>query len=382
MISDRVVVFSYLDVNVSAIVSNVGIVIIDTNRSPKIMEKIKKEIENIFGRNDFIYVINTHGHWDHCSGNQLYDNAKIIGHKNCVEYISHNTTDSPLNIWLLEQRISKMRYELTIQRESAANLTEKRSNIIGWDLVIQDLKNDFIRTPPTITFSDSLILNVGDLTLKMIYCGNAHTNNDIFIYIPEEKLVFTSDMFTTESRFGFSINKLVDAQRIISSMETIIQDKNGVEYIIPGHGELFPGNVFEKLKNLLIKKYNKIRDEESAVKFLENTLEEFEPDSALKKYVELNKLKRTGRYYWSEDEFNILGRRYMAMGMIDKAIVVFTIEVESFPKSALAYDNLGEAYLRNGEKKLAKENYKKSLVIYPDNKNAQRILKFLSGKYN
>ncbi len=184
-ISDRVVVFSCLDVNVSAIASRKGIIIIDTNRSPSIMKEIRKEIENIFGRNDLIYIINTHGHWDHCSGNQVFNKANIIGHKNCVEYVSHNNSNSPMNIWYLKRRISKMRKEVTHPDRSEDDLIEMKADIIGWNLVMQDIENEFIPTPPTTTFGDSLTLDLGDLTIRMYHCGNAHTNNDIIIYIPK-----------------------------------------------------------------------------------------------------------------------------------------------------------------------------------------------------
>lgn len=376
-ISDRVVVFSCLDVNVSAIVSRKGIIIIDTNRSPGIMKEIKEEIENIFGRNDIINIINTHGHWDHCSGNQVFNEVNIIGHKNCVEHINHNKSNSPINIWSLNRRISRMEKDVTNPDRNEAELTEIKSNITGWNLVKQDLINKYRPTPPTTTFLDSLTLDLGDLTLRMIYCGNAHTNNDIFIFIPEEKLVFTGDMFISENRFGFSINKLVDVQRIITSMDIITNELNEIEFIIPGHGELFSGNAWDELKKILIKKNNKISNKKSVVKYLEDMLNEYEPPVTLKKYFLPKSLNKDSNYYWLEDEFNVLGRRYMAMGMIDRAILVFKMEVESFPKSALSYDNLGEAYLVKEELKLAIENYEKSLMIYSDNKNAQDKLEYL-----
>jgi glyoxylase-like metal-dependent hydrolase (beta-lactamase superfamily II) len=381
-ISDRVIVFSCLDVNVTAIASGEGIIIIDTNRSPGIMEKIKSEVENIFSRDDFIYVINTHGHGDHCSGNQVFEKTKIVGHDNCRKYVSSSNNYIHINIWSLQDRISKMEKEFSVLEKDDGDFKEMRATILGWNLVLQDLKNEYIPAPPNLIFDDSLTLNLGDLTIKMIYCGEAHTNNDIFIYIPEEKIVFTGDMFITESQFGFAINKMVDVKKIISSMERIIKDVNGLEYVIPGHGNLFPGDSFNKLKQSLIEKQNKIRKEESVCKILEDFLEKFEPTLALRNFSKLKAQNQSDRYYWLEDEFNILGRRYMAIGMVDKAICVFTLEVESFPTSALAYDNLGEAYLKNGEIKNSIENYEKSLAIYPDNKNAQKMLNFLRDKNN
>jgi Tfp pilus assembly protein PilF len=44
---------------------------------------------------------------------------------------------------------------------------------------------------------------------------------------------------------------------------------------------------------------------------------------------------------------------------------------------ANVYDSLGEAYLKQGEKALAVENYKKSLDLNPQNENARDVLKKL-----
>jgi cyclase len=381
-ISNKAAVFSCLDVNVSAVVSGKGIIIIDTNRSPGIMKKILEKIEDMFGRNDVIYIINTHGHWDHSAGNQVFDKAEIVGHKNCGKYIMHNMTNSPLNIWLLEKRISRMKKEVSLPGKSEDESTEIKDEIAGWNLILKDMKNGFVPTPPTITFSDSLTLDAGDLTIKMIYCGNAHTNNDIFIYIPEEKLIFTGDMFNTESRFGFPINKLVDIPGIISSMDKIISDLKEIKFVIPGHGDVFPGSAFNRLRQLLKKRFNEIKEGESGVKLLETRLEEADPNLTLEKYSSLYNINTDSHYYWSEDEFNILGRRYTAMGMYDKAIIVFTLDARSFPNSALAYDNLGEAYLKNGSLQAAIENYKKSISIFPNNTHAKEILEFLRNNGN
>jgi len=48
-----------------------------------------------------------------------------------------------------------------------------------------------------------------------------------------------------------------------------------------------------------------------------------------------------------------------------------------YPDSGNAYDSLGEAYMKSGQKALAIESYKKSLEKDPGNENAKRKLKEL-----
>jgi len=72
----------------------------------------------------------------------------------------------------------------------------------------------------------------------------------------------------------------------------------------------------------------------------------------------------------------------MLYGMKDvkKAIAFFEYNISNFPKSANAYDSLGEAYVVKGDKAQAIKNYKKSLKLDPNNQNAARLIRELNEK--
>ena len=82
-ISDRVLLAYWVGTgrcNITAIQSEKGLVVVDTEMSPRIMAPIKDRIEKEFGRSDWAYVINTHAHIHHASGNSLFKDAVIVGH--------------------------------------------------------------------------------------------------------------------------------------------------------------------------------------------------------------------------------------------------------------------------------------------------------------
>jgi TolA-binding protein len=56
------------------------------------------------------------------------------------------------------------------------------------------------------------------------------------------------------------------------------------------------------------------------------------------------------------------------------AIEIFRLNVEQFPQDANVYDSLGEAFLKQGDKAHAIENYRKSLDLNPHNDNAREVL--------
>lgn len=75
-----------------------------------------------------------------------------------------------------------------------------------------------------------------------------------------------------------------------------------------------------------------------------------------------------------EDHLNDTGYQFLWVNKTPEALELFKINVRLNPNSWNVYDSLGEAYALAGDKKLAIENYEKSLALKPDNKNGQRAL--------
>jgi CubicO group peptidase (beta-lactamase class C family) len=81
----------------------------------------------------------------------------------------------------------------------------------------------------------------------------------------------------------------------------------------------------------------------------------------------------------SEDSINSTGYQLLAAKKLADSIRIFQLNVELHPQSWNAYDSLGEAYMNNGDKDLAIQNYKKSLELNPDNNNGKDMLKKLES---
>jgi hypothetical protein len=82
----------------------------------------------------------------------------------------------------------------------------------------------------------------------------------------------------------------------------------------------------------------------------------------------------------TEAEVNSLGYRLLAAGEPRRAIEVFRLNLESYPRSANVWDSLGEAYLKAGDRAHAMESYRRSLELNPKNDGARRVLDELGGK--
>jgi acetyl esterase/lipase len=82
---------------------------------------------------------------------------------------------------------------------------------------------------------------------------------------------------------------------------------------------------------------------------------------------------------FQEATLNSLGYRLIQKGRVREAIEVFKLNTEAYPQSFNTYDSLGEAYMLNGDKELAIENYRRSLELNPKNTNAAPMLERLGA---
>ena len=99
----------------------------------------------------------------------------------------------------------------------------------------------------------------------------------------------------------------------------------------------------------------------------------------LLKYHNLND-KFTATEIIPEHSMNAIGYSLLQKKQVQAAITIFKLNAEIYPDSWNVYDSLGEAFMKNGDKKLAIKNHSKSLELNPQNENAVEMLKNLSEK--
>ena len=100
------------------------------------------------------------------------------------------------------------------------------------------------------------------------------------------------------------------------------------------------------------------------------------PQAAMDEYHYL-RANAASQYKFDEDTLIRLGYHVLMQGKTTDAIQVFKLEVKDYPRFWNAYDSLGEAYMKAGQKELAIENYNKSLELNPKNDNGVEMLKKL-----
>ena len=138
-------------------------------------------------------------------------------------------------------------------------------------------------------------------------------------------------------------------------------------------------NLSEMSRNLIKILYDQPYElpQRSLANYLMEKIYEKGLDAAMKDF---EKLKASKEYILRENELNAVGYQFMGTGKLKEAIAVFKLNVDEFPESSNVYDSLGEAYMNDGNKQLAIENYKKSVSMDPKNENGKEMLKKLQNQ--
>lgn len=89
---------------------------------------------------------------------------------------------------------------------------------------------------------------------------------------------------------------------------------------------------------------------------------------------------RVPELQFAEQELNQWGYDLMAAGRTKPAVHILELESELYPNSGNAYDSLGEAYAKDGDKSRAIAAYHHSLLLTPSNANAIAQLKVLGAR--
>lgn len=96
--------------------------------------------------------------------------------------------------------------------------------------------------------------------------------------------------------------------------------------------------------------------------------------------IAANLKKKDANFQLLEADLNAWGYQLLAEGKASETLSIFNLTVGLYPKSGNAYDSLAEVQELKGDQINALKNYKHSLELDPENKNAAKQIKKLEGR--
>jgi glyoxylase-like metal-dependent hydrolase (beta-lactamase superfamily II) len=249
-ISDRVLIITAgkLDNNMIVLNSKNGLIIIDTFMSPSIAAAARDFVIREFGTNDVKYVVNTHGHWDHFQGNQIFKEATIIGQASIIDDMHNSEEGRKQSLPQIHGRITQMEQELAGFKGESAEADRLRVSLRQMHRLYTDLTMNYEFTPPSLVFEEELKLRLDDMTLRLLAFGGAHTRSDILIHIPEEKMLLVGDVFGKGWLPSFVWSGDEDYPKWHAKLKAVLSDSLTIDHVVPSHGEMM---TLEELKTYM-----------------------------------------------------------------------------------------------------------------------------------
>lgn len=284
--------------NAGVAVLDQSVLVFDTHFTPEAGESLLAAIRSVTPKS-VRYVVNSHWHADHTHGNQVFAGAQIISSANARRDMLQNDLPS-LNrsVRIAQTQIEKLR-QAASKEPDIGQRQKMREQIKTREEYLQTMTRLKI-TVPVITLDENTAIHDGKQEARILFLGAGHTNGDIVLFLPAQKVVFAGDLF-----FNTAIPNVQDAS-ILEWMKTL----NGLlkldaDTFVPGHGPIGSKKdveaflrYLEELKSLVYPAVERgdsleqaTRDLQLPAKYSSYQFQNFFPSNVQKMYTELKALQ-------------------------------------------------------------------------------------------
>jgi glyoxylase-like metal-dependent hydrolase (beta-lactamase superfamily II) len=183
-------VFSSGTFNSGVIVTSEGVIVLDALNSEAVARGEREAIANMI-RQPIRALVSSTFHNNYTKGNLAYADVWKIGHENY-------RTDL----------LALMQLEKVPADEQKARL-------------------------PNQTFRDRVTLHLGGKEIQILYVGRGHTRGDSIIYVPQDRIVYLSELFFADQFLYIDDGYGLDWLKALDAVESL-----GAEIFVPAHGPI------------------------------------------------------------------------------------------------------------------------------------------------
>jgi cyclase len=192
------------DSNSGIILTDEGVVIIDTGQNPVESRDIMATVKKLTSM-PVRLVIDSEPHADHTTGHFVFSPpALVVAAAGGGESMRGADRAAP-------DRIQRM----------AATSPEMKTALEGYKFI-----------PPHIEYNEKMTFNIGGKTIELHYMPRVHSESDNYIWLPKERVVFSASAFVNNQinilRPFVTIPDILAAGKTIRALNP--------EHVVPGHG--------------------------------------------------------------------------------------------------------------------------------------------------
>jgi glyoxylase-like metal-dependent hydrolase (beta-lactamase superfamily II) len=247
--------------NSPVIVNDDEAMVVDSEITPAAARALVADLKAITSK-PVGYIVDSHYHYDHAFGNQVFAPAiPVIGHDNArrrllgefgnvmEQYTYLNSVQPvPARLESLKQRIAE---EKDPQQKAA--LERQVANSRAYLEQVKEIKV----TPPNLTIDKKMSLFRGGREIQILYLGRGHTDTDVVVLLPKERIVCTGDLM--ESQISYMGDSF--PEEWIATLDRL--KALDFDTVMPGHGVVFKGkskiDAFQKYLRDVITQVNASR---------------------------------------------------------------------------------------------------------------------------
>jgi cyclase len=222
--------------NSPVFVTDTEALVIDSGTSPAAGRALVQDVKALTDK-PVKYVIDSHFHYDHLFGNQVFGpDVQIIGHDHTRTRLEANTLEQYTfltSVRPVPERVAALRQRIAQETDPQQRATLERQvqNSLAYVEQVKEVK----QTPPNVTFDNTMTLHRGGRELRLMYLGRGHTDTDVVTFLPRERIVATGDLM--ESVISYMGDSY--PEEWIATLEKL--KALDFDTVLPGHGVPFKG---------------------------------------------------------------------------------------------------------------------------------------------
>jgi glyoxylase-like metal-dependent hydrolase (beta-lactamase superfamily II) len=216
--------------NSLVIVNDDDVIVVDSHVTPSKARDLIASIKAITPK-PITTLINSHHHWDHAHGNQMFPDIQIIGH----EFTYRKLAEAPFEEVTYQSGLAGNAATLERVEQAIVDAEDdaERKRLEAYLELFTEHVEDFDEIapiPPNVTMNDRMTLYRGGREIQILFLGRAHTGGDVAVYFPAERVVFTGDMaFAGPSFLG---------DGYVDEWPETLENLKALDFdiFVPGHG--------------------------------------------------------------------------------------------------------------------------------------------------
>lgn len=227
-----------LNSNAVVIVLDDGVLVVDAHSKPSAARGLIAQIRSVTNK-PVKYVVDSHFHWDHAQGNAAYPAAWPQG----LDIVASEATREGIEqrgMPRIRREILQLPREIASLKNELARATDAQQQAGIQDRIGQTERylaelQEMPPTLPTVTLDRSLILHGKTREVRILWLGKAHTDGDVFVYLPRERFVATGDVLHQWTPY-MADSHPYDWIRTLEAIEQLDWDT-----ALGGHGDVMKG---------------------------------------------------------------------------------------------------------------------------------------------